>query len=229
MWTGPPCRATASALLEPTVCAQPQSSGSAAHSAYAKLTILLCHRLRQVHAPSVLVWPAQRQQRALGCWHKRGGAALSQCYATVLRGFGGLSDALRPRVEQQSPCAGGLLGANGRERVGSPCVGGGAIADDHAGRGRGCTGGCRAGGRKGCALAPFFVACDERLGLLLTRLGCLQVTPGRRRCCSWRRTSLMLRAGAPALRVSCRPDLQLDFRRGAMSVAVVTGSLGLQV
>lgn len=41
--------------------------------------------------------------------------------------------------------------------------------------------------------------CDETLGLLRTRLGCLQVIPGRQRCCSWRRTNLMLRAGSPAL------------------------------
>ena len=31
------------------------------------------------------------------------------CYATVLRGFGGLSDALRPRVERQSPVQVGYL------------------------------------------------------------------------------------------------------------------------
>ena len=46
---------------------------------------------------------------------------------------------------------------------------------------------------------PMSVFCDKRLGLLLTRLGCLQATPGRRRCCSWHRTSLMLRAGPPTL------------------------------
>ena len=47
---------------------------------------------------------------------------------------------------------------------------------------------------------PISILCDNRLGLVLTdRLGCLQVTPGRRRCCSWRRTSLMLRGGSPAL------------------------------
>ena len=48
-------------------------------------------------------------------------------------------------------------------------------------------------------MLPMCIFCDKRLGLLLTRLGCLQVTPGRRRCCSWHRTSLMLRAGSPTL------------------------------